>query len=255
MTTSSKLLLACSLLSVAWLPAGCGDDGLDGQGGGGGAGTSSSATDTSSTDAGATTTTVTATGSTSQAVGTGGAGGDGGAGGSHPGAGGGDGEGGNGEGGEGGGAPICPEQPAPYVVGERTKDACADLAADADAPAFHVEFIGELQEPLEYDGSIAIDFAFPYVLSLPLEDLGDFTLTESRCQTLAGDDTSSCSEGEVDISELDASCSMRSSGRFGIDPGNVHEGINTFDFTMTLRTGCAEVSDTFTLLVDYQPAQ
>jgi len=140
------------------------------------------------------------------------------------------------------------------VIGEGTEDACADLAADAGAPAFHVEFMGEPQDTLEYDGTIALDYAFQYVLALPLEDLGDFTLTESRCQLLAGDEATLCSESEVDISELDASCSMRFSGRFGIDPGNVREGINLFDFTMTLRTGCAEVSDTFTLVVDYQPA-
>lgn len=254
-TPRLRPLLFTSALAFAALAGGCGDDEITGQGGGDSGSSSDASTTSSSVASGTPASTSSASSSDSSSDSTSqGTGGSGSGGGDGTGGTGGGGTGGGGTGGGGGGEPVCPEQPADYAIGDETKDACADLAADPDAPAFHVEFIGEPSETLEYDGTIALDYAFPYVLSLPLEDLGDFTLVESRCQQLAGDDEVTCSEGgPIDLSDLDASCSMRSSGRWGLDPSNVHEGINTFDFVMTLTTGCAVVSDRFTLVVDYQP--
>ncbi len=248
-SSTVRSMLLCSFLSVGGFAA-CGDDEVAGQGGAGGGTTS----DGSSTASASASTASSSTGSTASGpVGSGGAagsGGDGGAGGATQGSGG---KAGSGGAGSGGSEPACAEQPPPYALGELSDDACAALAADEQAPALHVEYMGEPTEVLEYDGTIAIDMAFTYLLALPLEEIGSFTLTESRCQLLAGDLQESCSEGEVDLSTVEQACSLRYSGRFGIDPSNVHEGINNFDFTMTLRTGCAVVSDTFTLVVDYQP--
>ena len=48
---------------------------------------------------------------------------------------------------------------------------------------------------------------------------------------------------------------VRRGGRFGLDPENVNPGINEFEFTLTLHKGCALVQNSFTFVVDYQPAE
>jgi len=239
--------------------AACGDDDPSGNGGGGSVTSSDAATGSTASTSAAIGSTSGSTSGSGGDTGVGGEGGSGtgGTGEGGTGSGGDDGEGGSGGAGEGGGGgspPVCPEQPLPYALDEATEDPCLIIEADEEAPLFHVQFFPEIKE-VDYDGIGARDYAARYVLWLPIEDIEEYALFETRCQQLAGEDVPTCSESQLDISSVASSCSVRYGARFGLDPENVNEGINEFEFNLTLFKGCARVDTGFIVTVNYEPAE
>jgi hypothetical protein len=231
-TAALLALLACNDREIV-------DQAMGGGGATAAAGPSSTASGSTSSSSGAT------TGSTSSS---------GGGGSSEGGGGSSEGGGGEAQGGAGGGGGSCAEQPAPFQLSD-VDAPCQEIEAQPNPPRIHVEWLDVPTEPLVFENEVALDFAFPFVLQLPLEELGSIQLVHWRCIQMATQDEETCDEAPLDLGELDlvTSCSEVRAPRYGIDPTSYEEGENHYRFGMRIEHGCAAVDTEFEMTVIYQP--
>ena len=147
---------------------------------------------------------------------------------------------------------MCDRQPKPFSLTD-VEGACEELDAELEEGAFHVEWLDvPRDEVFEFNSEVGVDFAWPYVITFPEEDVAEMELIHTRCFTIAGQDEL-CTEGPVEPMPTEGVCTELFSPRFGLDPSQYAEGENKYTVGFILRRDCAEVKTEFTFKVLYLP--